>query len=133
MNATRRSSIRRQRLLGDWKSSAPVVLPPLSAPAAIALTAVPDRGRRVSQGLLLQASILARFLGLRLLKLDAVIVLLPADIPSSEAAGSGWQPRSSAPAPRSLPRTNSFGQGLSEAVRDIEESRALLARARHSG
>lgn len=75
---------------------------------------------------------MARFLGARLLKLDAVLVLLPADTPHQEATGNKRMLRSPALADRTLSRSRSYGNRLSDAVRDIDEGRELLARARHS-
>jgi hypothetical protein len=51
------------------------------------LTAVPDRRRRPSDGLVVEASIAARVVGFRLLTLDATVVFVPADVtaPSSAA------------------------------------------------
>ena len=46
------------------------------------LTAVPDRSARLSGGILIEGSILARVMGVRLLTLDATIVLTPADVTS---------------------------------------------------
>lgn len=119
-----------QRLPGDSKSSALVGPPPLRAAAASALTAVPDRRRRLSQGVLLQASILARFLGLRLLRLDTVLVLLPADIPRQPSTAEERPIPVSAHARNALPRSTFIAEGLSEAARNIEESKQLLAKAR---
>lgn len=44
------------------------------------LTAVPDRGGQPSDGVLVEGSIVTRLLGLRLLKLDATVVVVPADV-----------------------------------------------------
>ena len=43
-------------------------------------TAARDRRRRPSDGVVVEASILARLLGLRLLTLDATVVLVPAEV-----------------------------------------------------
>jgi hypothetical protein len=45
-------------------------------------------GGRLSQGLAIEASILARLLGLRLLKLEAHITLVPANLASQSPASS---------------------------------------------
>jgi hypothetical protein len=97
------------------------------ATSPLALEAVPDRRRRVSDGILVEASILARLLGLRLLTLDVTLVLVPAEV--------------SAPAPPSAARVSSArrygppqaGGGLAAAVRSINEGAELLAEARRNG
>jgi hypothetical protein len=79
-----------------------------------------DRRRRASDGLLIRASILARLLGIRLLKLDATVVVSPA-----EAA---------APHPRSAPpaRRGEIGGGLPAAVQRINEGAEILAQTRRA-
>ena len=76
---------------------------------------VANRGGRLSQGALVEASILARVLGLRLLTLDATLVIIPADV---------------APRPQ---QSHIVGLGLTDAVRNINEGAELLADARHNG
>jgi hypothetical protein len=95
------------------------------------LTAVPDRGRRLSHGVLIEGSILARVMGIRLLTLDATVVLVPADV---TAPGSVAPDR---PIHTSLPpdattrsRSSAAGTGLAEAVRSLNEGAELLAQAR---
>ena len=79
----------------------------------VALTAV-DPNRRLSEGALAQASVRARLLGIRLLRLDATVVLMPAAItaPSSALAA---------------------GNGLAEAVRSINDGAEVLAQMRRNG
>ncbi|MBV9196248.1 MAG: hypothetical protein JO168_19095 [Solirubrobacterales bacterium] len=101
----------------------------VNTPATFELTAVPDRSKRLSQGVLLEGSILARFLGLRLLRLDTVILIAPADVPAGRSTAVEPPIRASTQAGDALPR----GSGLSAAVRDIDEGRALLAAARRNG
>jgi hypothetical protein len=109
----------------------------VTAESGIELTAVPDRGGRFSDGVLVKASILARLLGIRLLKLDASVVVVPAAVrtPSSEPQDSsarvGDRP---APSPAVPPaRSGAIGGGLAEAVRSINEGAALLAESRRNG
>jgi hypothetical protein len=105
------------------------------ATSPLALEAVPDRRRRVSDGVLVEASILARLLGLRLLTLDVTLVLVPAEVsapaPPSAARGqhAGGSPRRHSPPPA---RTVTGG-GLADAVRSINEGAELLAEARRNG
>jgi pyridoxal biosynthesis lyase PdxS len=94
--------------------------------APVVLTSAADRRRSLSNGALVQASIRARLLGIPLLRLDATVVLVPAEI---EAPSSPFHE----PA-----RTRSFdsgaaGRGLAEAVRRINEGAEVLAKARRSG
>jgi hypothetical protein len=96
------------------------------------LTAVPDRRRRLSDGLVVEASIVARLLGIRLLKLDATVVVVPADVTASSSA-----PHASpglAPARVTLPdrRPDAAGGGLTEAVQRIDEGAAILAELRRT-
>jgi hypothetical protein len=91
------------------------------------LTVAPDGRRRLSQGVLVEASIVARLLGLRLLSLEATAVLTPADVTTRlsgqrRTAGrppGAWPPRRSAVA----------GRGLADAVRNLDEGAKLLEKA----
>jgi hypothetical protein len=97
------------------------VIPPTSESADRGvLTVAPDRRRRLSQGVLVEASILARLLGLRLLRLEATLVLIPADV-TTRSAG-----------PPRTARWASRGRGLPDAVREIDEGAKLLEQARNS-
>ena len=100
----------------------------------VALTATPDRRRRLSDGVLVDASIHARLLGLRLLTVDATIVLVPAEVSATSPAASlpakPRAPRSSAPAPR---RLVAAGPRLAQAVRSINEAAEVLAETRRDG
>jgi hypothetical protein len=98
------------------------------------LTAIPDRRRRPSDGILVEASILARLLGIRLLTLDATVVLVPADVPAPSAAPRDSPVRTSAPSPGLPPaRSGAVGGRLADAVRTINEGAELLAEARRNG
>lgn len=75
----------------------------------------------------MEGSILARLLGLRLLRLEATVVLTPADVKTS--MGSHRAARRAANA--SLPRRSAVPRrGLADAARDIDEGTRLLAQAR---
>jgi hypothetical protein len=96
--------------------------------APFVLTAVPDRRRRPSDGLVVEASIVARLLGIRLLKLDATVAIVPADVTAPSAARH--EPRVRAPGRSNgvpLARSAPAGRGLAEAVRRIDEGAAILA------
>ncbi len=87
----------------------------VAEPTAVAT----DRAGRLSEGTLVEASVVARVLGIRVLTLDAVVLLSPAAPP--EATAPALAPR------RPLPPVR---RGLAGAVRSIEEGADLLAEAR---
>jgi hypothetical protein len=80
----------------------------------VALTAAPDRSRRLSEGALVQASVRARLLGIPLLRLNATVALMPAANTASFSAVAA-------------------GNGLAEAVRSINEGAEVLAKVRRDG
>src|SRR4051794_37853047 len=130
VNAMPRSSTGWRARLRDSRSSAPVGPRTLETKAPAALTAIPDRRRRLSDGVLVDASIQARLLGLRLLTVDASIVLVPADVTGTSPAAPPPAPRSSAPVPR---RTVAAGPRLAQAVRSLNEAAEVLAETRRDG
>ncbi len=106
---------------------------PVGRSAAIRLVApavvTPERGGRRADATLVEASVTARLLGLRILTLDAKVALVPADV---TVAG----PRAREPFPRAptLSSGNARGRGrasghrsLADAVRDLDEGARLLA------
>jgi hypothetical protein len=92
--------VKRDRAERGTKTSAPV-----------ALTAAVDRGGRLSEGALVQASVRARLLGIPLLRLDTTVMLLPTRITISSS-------------------TVGAGNGLAEAVRSINDGAEVLAQVR---
>jgi hypothetical protein len=101
------------------------------------LTATPDRRRHPSDGLVVEASILVRLLRIRLLRLDATVVITPADVTTQPSAPPDAQRGVSSPsraARISLPTHSepSGRRGLAEAVQTIDEGAAILAEARRS-
>lgn len=88
------------------------------------LAAIPDRRRRLSDGVLVDASIRARLLGLRLLTIDATVVLAPAEVTAPSSATHDPPQRTSGRSSRHV---------LAEAVRSIDEGAELLAEARRNG
>lgn len=78
---------------------------------------------RLSEGVLVEASIIARLLRWRLLTLDASVVLLPASAPAAEPGAR--TPQLDAPAGETGRRRR-----LSEAVTTIEQAEQELVRAR---
>jgi hypothetical protein len=81
----------------------------------VTVTAAVDRGRRLSEGSLVQASVRARLLGIPLLRLDATVLLAPAAITPSSSAPIGG------------------GNSLTEAVRNINDGAEILAQVRRDG
>jgi hypothetical protein len=106
------------------KTSFPVAPRAVRATAPVALTAAPDRSRRLSDGAIVEASIRARVLGIPLLRLDAAVVLVPAGITAPSSAPYKPSTRASGAA---------AGHGLAEAVRSINEGAELLAEVRRNG
>ncbi len=105
------------------------------ATSPLALEAVPDRRRRVSDGILVEASILGRVLGLRLLTLDVTLVLVPADVsPPAPPSAPRELPAGASPRRNGPPQVRPVpGGGLADAVRSINEGAELLAEARRNG
>jgi hypothetical protein len=91
-----------------------------------------DRTRRLSEGTLVQASVRARLLGLPVLRLDATVVLAPAEISAPRSAALEPERRKSARSSAAL-TTDAGGHGLAEAVRSINEGAQLLAEVRSVG
>jgi hypothetical protein len=76
---------------------------------------------------LVEGSILARLFGLRLLRLEATVVLIPADVRTSTTPRRAARRQSSASPTR---RSAASRRGLADAARDIDEGARLLAHAR---
>ena len=76
--------------------------------------------RDLSRGLIVRARVVGRLLGLRLLKLDARVEVVPADA----------EPRPVRLPPVAAPSTR---RGLAEASRDIDDSAQTLAGLSHNG
>jgi hypothetical protein len=85
-----------------------------------------------SDAILIEASVLARLLGLRLLTLDATVTLVPAEVaatpPSERDRPGAITPRRGPPAARVR-----VAGGLAHAVRTIGEGEQLLAESRRNG
>lgn len=98
------------------------------------LSAIPDQRRRLTDGILVEATILARVLGMRILTINTTLVLVPADVRSSSSAPLH---RSTHPSARSssVPsvRPGAAGHRLASAVQTINEGAELLATAQHDG
>ena len=97
----------------DSRSTAPVTARPTTN-----LIAVPDDGGALSEGLVVEASVVARLFRFRLLEIDASLVVSPAAVRGP----------STAVPPRARRRT--VGAGLVAAERAIDEGAASLAASR---
>lgn len=133
MNAMPKSWTRRRRYLSDSKSSVPVDNRTHRSTAHGALTAVPDRRGHLADGILIEGKILARVLGIRILKVDTTVVVAPADISAASSLpghpSTLYLPRTAGiPANRSIPT----GHRLAEAVQRLNEGAELLATARRN-
>jgi hypothetical protein len=96
--------------------------------------AIPDRRRRLSEGVLVDASIRARLLGIRLLTIDAIVVLAPAEVTGPSVAAPDPRQRAYARSSGMLrKRSAAAGRGLAEAVQSINEGAELLAETRRDG
>jgi hypothetical protein len=94
-----------------------------------AIRAVPDPKKRLSDGVLVDACIRARLLGIPLLKIEASIVLAPAGLTGPPPAGSSRPVRAASPPSR----LRESRERLSEAVRTINQGAEILADARSNG
>jgi hypothetical protein len=110
-----------------------VALRPGRRTAPVVLELAPDRGKRLSDATLVEASIAARLLGMRLLTLDATIALVPADVtaPTPAVADGALRVNRSARA-SSSPSGDSHrrwrtGHRLADATRNLDEGARLLA------
>lgn len=103
------------------------------------MRAVPDPRRRLNDGLLIQASVIARVLGVRLLKLDTTVILAPAEVqvPAARAAPGNGRPAKPASTPTPVRagarRSGPAGRALADAVRSVNEGAELLALSRRNG
>jgi hypothetical protein len=107
--------------------------PPWAVPPVVVAAPRPDRERRPPGGVLVEGKIVARLLGLRLLRLDALIVLTPADLTAPVRTLHGSPPRPSArPSPVPTARPRVARPTLADALRDIDEGAQILAGTRQA-
>jgi hypothetical protein len=126
---------RRARLSAS-KSSAPVVVTTgRRAPAHGSPSVASDRRRDRPDATLIEASVTARLLGLRILRLDATVALVPADVrvaPPPVHGRAAYAPaRPSADSPRRAAPAG--GDRLVDAVRNLDEGSRLLAKVHRDG
>jgi hypothetical protein len=111
-----------------------VALPVRKGVVPVVLEVAPDRRRRLSDGALVEASIAARLLGMRILTLDATVALVPADVTAATPAAQDRAARApSRSSGNSRGDPGSVGQGLAGAVRNLNEGARLLAEVHHDG
>ena len=99
------------------------------------MTAIPDGTKQLSDGLVIDASVVARLLRIRLLTLEASVIVSPAEIKAPHAGDVPGRGISIQPA-RPRGRPGRIGAGLAGAEQAIEEGAATLAaslRARSTG
>jgi hypothetical protein len=80
VSATHRSSRRRGGRRSDSRNTANATEQTPETSPSTNLIAVPDDGRPLSEGLLVEASIVARLLRVRLLAIDAKLIVTPAHV-----------------------------------------------------
>jgi hypothetical protein len=89
---------------------------------------------RPSEGIRVEASVLARLLGIRLLKVDASVLVFPSDAPASRSASPDLLARPSRLSSKPQAQSRAVaGRRLADAVRSINEGAELLAEARRDG
>jgi hypothetical protein len=98
----------------------------------VALDVRPDGRRRLSEGALVEASVVARLLGVRLLKLQATVALAPAQVTPDTAPVHVAASRAIA-RPPPPGRSSPPGRRLPDAVRSINEAAEILAGTRRNG
>ena len=129
MSVARRARARWRARRPESNDPDPDVTRAVTGAPPVALSAAPDRRGRLSDGVLLEASVLGRVLGVRILTLRATVVLAPASVTTARGgdppARRDGRRSDVAPAPRRAGRRE-----LAEAVRRIDEGAELLAEAR---
>jgi hypothetical protein len=89
--------------------------------------------RRPSEGIRVEASVLARLFRMKLLKLDASVLVFPTEVTPSAPAPPDLVVRTSAvprPSEPAVPSGDNGRRTLADAVRSIHEGAELLAEAR---
>jgi hypothetical protein len=129
MSVARRARARWRARRRDSNGRGPDLTRAGAGAPPVVLSAAPDRRRRLSDGVLLEASVLGRVLGVRILTLRATVVLAPATV--TTAADGDPPARVDGRRSRAAPaRRRAGGRELAEAVRRIDEGAELLAEAR---
>lgn len=126
-----RSSRWRRKRRSDWMSSAQARGRTLGASPTAAVTAIPDGTRQLSDGLVIDASVVARLLRVRLLTLDVSVIVSPAEMKVPRAGHVPSRAISIQPA-RPRGRPGLIGAGLAGAEQAIKEGAVALAASRHA-
>ena len=109
----------------------PVARRAVRATAPLVSMATPDRRRRLSEGVLVEARIRARLLGIRLLTIDATVVLAPAAVTAPSLAAHDPPQRASVRfSGMSRNRSAATGHRLADAVQSINEGIELRSALR---
>ena len=87
-----------------------------------------SRGNRLSEGALVEARLRGRVLGVPLLKIDALVAIVPANPTSAPSTPRALLPERTRNRPR---RLDAPGSALAEAVRSIDQAAELLAEVRN--
>jgi hypothetical protein len=107
---------------------------PTARAASVVLEVAPDRRRRLSDAALVEASVVARLFGMPILKINATVALVPADVTTARSAVHGRPARESIARSGDPPgRPGGGGGRLADAVRHLNEGEALLAKAQRNG
>jgi hypothetical protein len=89
--------------------------------------------RSLSEGFRVQASVLARLLGLKLLKLDATVTVLPAGAREAPSRSTSFVVPAGPDRREAVVGRNSAGdQRLADAIRNLDEGARLLEEVRQS-
>ena len=118
VSAMHRSSRRRSGRRSDSRSTAHATERTPETSPSTNLIAVPDDGRPLSEGLLVEASVVARLLRIRLLAIDARLIVAPAHVQRGTRTPV---------TPRTCSRR--IGTGLAAAERILDEGAAGVRRA----
>lgn len=131
MSVTRAARARWRARRRDSKLLDPGAARAVTSAPPVVLNATPGRRRRLSDGVLLEASVLGRVLGVRILTLRATVVLAPAQVAAPAPVDRDQPDRADAQRSRAAPtRRRAAGRELAEAVRRMDEGAKLLAEAR---
>ena len=124
VSATHRSSRRRGARRSDSRSTAHATERTPETSPSTNLIAVPDDSRPLSEGLLVEASIVARLLRIRLLAIDARLIVAPAHV--QRRTQTPVTPRTRRTQTPVTPRTRGrrIGTGLAAAERMLDEGAA---------
>jgi hypothetical protein len=125
VSAMHRSSRRRSARRSDSRSTAHAT----ARTPSTNLIAVPDGARPLSEGLVVEASVVARLLRIRLLAIDATLIVAPAHVQGRTRTAAQRFDATLAPA---MPPTRgrAIGAGLAAAEQILNEGAASLATSR---